>query len=414
MGFLESLRLSLRNLRVSKMRSMLTILGVVIGVAAVISMLSIGRGATMAVESQITSMGTNLLYVRPGSMSQGGVNLGGGTAGTLTYEDAKALADAELVPSAEAVSPESNSGGQIVYMGNNVRTRIVGTTPEYELVHNVATADGQFITSLNVIGRAAVAVLGATTAQGLFGDEPAVGKSIRVMGQPFIVVGVLKAKGGSGFGNMDDMIIVPLTTLQQRLAAAMRYRGSMGVASITVKVANRNMLDKATQEIQTVLRDRHHILYDDDFSVQSQEDMLSAATQMTDTLTLFLGGVAAISLLVGGIGIMNIMLVSVTERTREIGIRKALGARRGDIRLQFLTEAMTLSIVGGLIGVGLGIGLSRLVGRVSLGGAAITPVVQPDSILLGTAFSMIIGIFFGLYPAHRAAALSPIDALRYE
>ena len=414
MGFLESLRLSLRNLRVSKMRSMLTILGVVIGVAAVISMLSIGRGATMAVESQITSMGTNLLYVRPGSMSQGGVNLGGGTAGTLTYEDAKALADAELVPSAEAVSPESNSGGQIVYMGNNVRTRIVGTTPEYELVHNVATADGQFITSLNVSGRAAVAVLGATTAQGLFGDEPAVGKSIRVMGQPFIVVGVLKAKGGSGFGNMDDMIIVPLTTLQQRLAAAMRYRGSMGVASITVKVANRNMLDKATQEIQTVLRDRHHILYDDDFSVQSQEDMLSAATQMTDTLTLFLGGVAAISLLVGGIGIMNIMLVSVTERTREIGIRKALGARRGDIRLQFLTEAMTLSIVGGLIGVGLGIGLSRLVGRVSLGGAAITPVVQPDSILLGTAFSMIIGIFFGLYPAHRAAALSPIDALRYE
>jgi len=410
----ESLRLSFSSIRANKMRSTLTMLGVIIGVAAVISMLSIGRGAKEAVESRITAMGTNLLFIRPGSISEGGVSMGGGTAATLTYEDAVALADPANVPSAEAVAPESMTGGQVVYMGNNVRTRVVGVTPDYEPVRNVEVATGQFISSYNLTGRARVAVLGAETAANLFGDEEPLGKVIRIMGQPFTVIGVLEEKGGTGFGSQDDLILIPLTTLQQRLAAATRWRGARGVGTITVKVADKELLDQATREIQEVLRARHNVLYDDDFVIQSQQEILDAATQMTDALTIFLGGVAAISLLVGGIGIMNIMLVSVTERTREIGIRKALGARRRDIQAQFLAEATVLSVLGGLLGVALGLGISGLMGQVRLGGTAIEPAVHLDAILLAALFSVAVGIFFGLYPASHAARLDPIEALRHE
>jgi len=409
----ESLRLSFSSIRANKMRSTLTMLGVIIGVAAVISMLSIGRGAKEAVESQITAMGTDLLFVRPGSISEGGVSMGGGTAVTLTYEDAMALADPANVPSAVAVAPEAMTGGQVVYMGNNVQTRVVGVTPDYEPVRNVEVATGQFISSQNLTGRARVAVLGAETAANLFGEDEPLGKVIRIMGQPFTVIGVLEEKGGMGFGSQDDMILVPLTTLQQRLAGATRYRGARGVGTITVKVAGEEMLDQATSEIQEVLRDRHNVLYDDDFTIQSQQEILDAATQMTDILTIFLGGVAAISLLVGGIGIMNIMLVSVTERTREIGIRKAMGARKRDIQVQFLAEATVLSVLGGLLGVALGAGISRMMGLV-FRGAGIEPVVHLDAILLAVVFSVGVGVFFGIYPANRAAGLDPIDALRYE
>ena len=409
----ESLRLSFSSIRANKMRSTLTMLGVVIGVAAVISMLSIGRGAKEAVESQITAMGTNLLFIRPGSIAEEGVSMGGGTAATLTYEDAVALADPANVPSAEAVAPESTTGGQVVYMGNNVQTRVTGVTPDYEPVRNVEVATGQFVSSNNLTGRARVAVLGAETAANLFGEEEPVGKVIRIMGQPFTVIGVLVEKGGTAFGSMDDMILIPLTTLQQRLTAGTRWRGARGVGTITVKVASKEVLDQATMEIQEVLRDRHNVLYDDDFIIQSQQAILDVASQMTDILTVFLGGVAAISLLVGGIGIMNIMLVSVTERTREIGIRKALGARKRDIQVQFLAEATVLSVLGGLLGVALGVGISRMMGLL-FRGAGIEPVVHLDAILLATLFSAAVGIFFGIYPANRAAGLDPIDALRYE
>jgi putative ABC transport system permease protein len=259
-----------------------------------------------------------------------------------------------------------------------------------------------------------VVVLGSSVAKTLFGDEEPVGQTIRISNQPFQVIGVLKSQGGSGMGNQDDQVLIPLTTLQQRMVVQFRFGSAQGVNSIIVKVVNKDAIASATSEIQTVLRERHNILFDDDFTVQSQEAMLAQASQITSALTLFLGGVAAISLLVGGMGIMNIMLVSVTERTREIGIRKAVGARRGDIQVQFLTEAIMLSIGGGLLGILLGVLISSLAGSISLGSTTVTPSVQLDSILLATGFSAFVGIFFGLYPATRAASLHPIDALHYE
>ncbi len=414
MNLLESLRLSLHSLRANKTRAALTVLGIVIGVAAVLSMLSIGRGARAAVESQINSIGSNLLFVRPGSASEGGVRLESGTAATLTYEDALALADTANVPSAVAVDAESDSFGQIVYRDNNARTRITGTTPAYQEVHNVQVADGQFISDYNVSGRTAVVVLGASIATELFPDDDPVGKNVRINGQPFLVLGVLEAKGGTGFGNQDDMVIVPYTTLQQRLAASGSFRGSANVGTISVKVASQKLMDQATSEIQAVLRERHHVLYSDDFTVQSQADILATATATTDTFTVFLGGVGAISLLVGGIGIMNIMLVTVTERTREIGIRKAVGARNRDIQVQFLVEAALLSALGGVLGVIVGLGFTEVVRYIQIGGSTISPTIGGDAILLATLFSLVIGVFFGYYPANRAAALDPIVCLRYE
>jgi putative ABC transport system permease protein len=414
MNLLESLRLSFRALRANKTRAALTVLGIVIGVAAVISMLSIGRGARAAVEAQISRIGSNLLFVRPGSSSAGGVNLGQGTAATLTYEDALAIADPANVPDAVAVDAENGAFGQMVYQGNNARTRITGSTPDYATVHDALAADGQWFTADDVTAVKSVIVLGSAVASELFPSDEPVGKTILVNGAPFTVVGVLASKGGTGFGNQDDTVIVPFTTLQQRLAASSQFRGSANVGTVSVKVASRDVVPAATLEIQTLLRDRHHIQYNDDFTIQSQNDILSAATATTDTFTLFLGGVAAISLIVGGIGIMNIMLVTVTERTREIGLRKAVGARRRDIQTQFLVEATVLSFIGGLLGVAAGLGFTELVKRVQIGGSTITPVVNWDSILLATAFSVVIGVFFGLYPANRAASLDPIVAMRYE
>jgi putative ABC transport system permease protein len=415
MNIWDNLRISLRSLQSNKLRTTLTLLGVVIGVAAVIAMLSIGRGAQAGIDAQITAMGSNLLFVRAGAATQGGVRQDTGSIQTLTYEDAKALADPANVPSAAAVSPEGQTGGQAVYGSQNTRTRIIGAVPDYAIVHDATVADGDFVDAAHLAGYSKVAVLGATTATNLFGaGGEAVGQTIRIMNQPFQVIGVLKAKGGTGFGNQDDMVIIPLTTLQQRLAVQFRFRGAQGVEGITVKVISKDVIPQATTEIQNVLRERHHIVLDDDFTIQNQQSILDQATQITGALTLFLGGVAAISLLVGGMGIMNIMLVSVTERTREIGIRKAVGARRSDIQFQFLTESVVLSIAGGILGILVGVGISALMGRVSLGAMSIKPVVQIDSILLATGFSAFVGIFFGFYPASRAASLHPIDALHYE
>jgi len=386
-------------------------LGIIIGVAAVIALLSVGRGAQVAITSQIQSIGTNLLFVRPGRIEQGGVRLATGSAQTLTLEDAEALLS---VPEVAAVAPEVDAFGQIAYLGNNVNSRVLGVTPEYLTVRNYELAGGEFIQASNVTARSAVAVLGANVAVDLFQGEDPIGQSIRINGIGFRVVGVLAPKGGTGFGSQDDVVMVPLTTAQSRLFGASRFRGGNSISVINVQVASTNQIDAAIQNIGDVLRERHHITYEDDFTIQSQQEILNTANQVTGVLTLFLGGVAAISLVVGGIGIMNIMLVSVTERTREIGIRKAVGAKRRDILAQFLTEATLLSVAGGLMGILLGISVARIAGRLPLGTTTVVPVVSLDSILLATLFSIAVGLFFGIYPATRAAALNPIDALRYE
>ncbi len=411
MNVQESLRTAITSLAANKLRSFLTMLGIVIGVAAVIAMLSIGRGAQAAITSQITSMGTNLLFVRPGAASQGGVRMAQGSAATLTYEDALALAAA---PSVAAVAPEASTFGQVVYLSNNINTQITGVTPEYEQVRNMPVEYGSFITAQHVAARSPVAVIGANVAAELFNGDDPLDKTIRINGQNFRVIGILKAKGGTGFGVVDDRILIPLTTLQSRLASSGRFRGGNTIQTINVQVVSEKVTDQAVEEISAILRERHNILYEDDFTITSQQDTIEAANQITGILTVFLGGIAAISLLVGGIGIMNIMLVSVTERTREIGIRKAVGARKRDILAQFLTEATLLSVVGGLVGILVGYGISRFITGINLGNTQISAVVSADSVLLATLFSVAVGLFFGIFPAQRAADLNPIEALRYE
>jgi macrolide transport system ATP-binding/permease protein len=408
----QSIRMALRSLMANKTRSALTMLGIVIGVAAVIAMLSIGRGAQASITGQIEGLGTNLLMVSPGSTQSSGVSSAAGSAQTLTYEDAQALAS---LSSLASIAPVSSSTGQFVYGNQNTRVSVTGVTPEYASVRNTKAAEGEFITAAHLNARSQVVVLGHSTAATLFGDAGlAVGKTVRINGQPFRVIGVLESKGGSGMGSQDDLGLIPLTTAQTRLTGTTRVSGGQrSVSMIYVQAANSDKTDAATEDIRAMLRRRHRLTTtsDDDFSIMSQKDILNTMSQITNILTLFLGGVAGISLLVGGIGIMNIMLVSVTERTREIGLRKAVGARKRDILSQFLIEASWLSVMGGIVGIALGWGLSLLIGQVI---SSITPVVSLDSVLLATAFSAAVGVFFGLYPAWRAGNLNPIDALRYE
>jgi putative ABC transport system permease protein len=413
MNLMESVRIALRSLAANKLRSALTMLGIIIGVAAVISLMGVGRGATAAIDSQINSMGTNLLFVSPGSTTQSGVKTAQGSAQTLTYEDALALLDPDNLPSVAAVAPQVEAFGQVVYMGNNVNTRIAGVTADYSPVRNYTVQDGEFITEAHVQARSLVAVIGANVASSLFEDTSAIGQSIRINNITFKVIGVLTAKGGSGMGNQDDQILVPITTAMTRLSRTRSGSGNV-ISQISVQVVDDKHMDAAIEQISAVLRERHSIRYDDDFTVRSQQDMLESATAITGVLTLFLGGVAGISLLVGGIGIMNIMLVSVTERTREIGIRKAIGATRSNVLWQFLTEATILSVFGGLIGVGTGAGIASLISGLSVGTMTLSPVIAADSILLATIFSLAVGVFFGIYPAYRASSLNPIEALRYE
>ncbi|MBI4770129.1 MAG: ABC transporter permease [Chloroflexi bacterium] len=413
MDFSESFRVALSSLSANKLRSMLTMLGIIIGVAAVIAMLSIGRGAQASIRGQIERIGTNLLFVRPGSTREGGVAAAAGSAATLTLDDANALAG---VPDVVAVSPEMQGRAQAAYLGQNANTGVVAVMPEYQTVHNFELADGEFISAANVTGRSSVVVLGSAVADTLFGGAAgAVGQSIRLNGQPYRVIGVLVSKGGSGFGSQDDQVLVPLSTAQTRLIGGNRFRGANVVGAITVQVGSTDAIPSVITGLTEVLNERHNTAPgEEDFSVQNQQDALTTVTQVTDALTIFLGGIAGISLIVGGIGIMNIMLVSVTERTREIGIRKAVGARRSDILMQFLVESALLSVLGGLIGILLGWLISALMGRVQLGNTAITPVVGLDTVLLATAFSVAVGLFFGIYPATRAASLQPVEALRYE
>ncbi len=411
MNITESLHIALRSLGANKLRSGLTMLGIIIGVMSVISMLSIGQGAQAAITSQITSIGTNLLYVRPGSTQSGGVRTAEGSAATLTQEDGEALAGlANIV----AVAPQVESFGQVVYLGNNDNGRIIGTTPEYLDVMNVTLAEGEFISTSNVTAKSAVVVLGAQIATDLFDTATPVGQSVRINGQTFRVIGVMTAKGGTGAMNSDTQMYVPITTAMSRLSRGGQFRGGNNVSVLNVKITDTKVQDSLVQAISEVLRERHHVQFQDDFNIQSQQDILNTANQVTGILTIFLGGVAAISLIVGGIGIMNIMLVSVTERTREIGLRKAVGARKRDILTQFLTEATFLSLSGGLIGVLFGAIIARMISGLSLGGSTLNTVVGADSVLLAIGFSAAVGLFFGSYPANRAAGLRPIEALRYE
>jgi putative ABC transport system permease protein len=415
MVIIESIRIALRSLTANKLRSALTMLGIIIGVGAVIALMAIGQGVQTSIVSSLQANGTNLLYIQPGSTSQGGVSQGAGSAATLTLADANALSDPDVAPAVMAVAPESGASAQLTYQGQNVRSRVTGVTPAYAVVRNVSISEGEWLTEAHLTANASVAVLGPTVAANLFGDGDPVGQSIKINGVPFRVIGVTAAKGGTGFGSQDDVVFVPLTTLSARLARSGTYRGQILVSTISVQVADASQIQTVITQISEVLRERHQLTSgDDDFRVTSLDDILKTATQVTDTLTIFLGGIAAISLVVGGIGIMNIMLVSVTERTREIGIRKALGAKRRDILVQFLAEAMVLSIAGGGIGTLLGWGVSQLIKGVSLGSTTLSPVVSADAVLLATLFSTAIGLFFGIYPANRAASLNPIEALRFE
>jgi putative ABC transport system permease protein len=413
MKFYRLLLEALDSLSANKLRSMLTVLGIVIGVAAVIAMLSIGRGAQASITSRIESMGTNLVYVSPGSTSQGGVQSAAGSAGTLTLDDADALA---ALPNVEAVASVTNSFVQVVYQGQNTNTRLTGVTPGYETVSSLTLEDGEFINESQQNARSLVVVLGSSVAETLFGGTGGVvGQKVRLNGQPYEVIGVLASKGSTGFMNQDDQVFIPLSTALYRLVGGARFRGSTVISQITVKAANATVVDQVVADVTSLMREQHETIEGgDDFTVTSQESTLDAATEVADTLTIFLGGIAGISLLVGGIGIMNIMLTTVTERTHEIGLRKAVGARRQDILLQFLVESMVLSLIGGLIGVAFGWGIARLMGQVEFSGSTITPVVGLDSILLATLFSMAVGLFFGIYPATRAARLQPVEALRYE
>ncbi len=392
---------ALENLSANKLRSMLTVLGIVIGVAAVIAMLSIGRGAEASITSQIESMGTNLIYVSPGSTSESGVRTAAGSASTLTMDDAEALAG---LTSVEAVSPLTQSMVQVSYSSSNTRTILMGVTPGYETVSSLTLEDGEFITDAAQNGRSLVVVLGNSVAQDLFGGTGGVvGQKVRLNGQTYKVIGVLASKGSTGFMNQDDQVFVPLSTALYRLVGGNRFRGSSVISQITIKASDSDAVDQVLNDATLLMRDRHGTVEGaDDFTVTSQESTLEAATSVSDTLTIFLGGIAGISLMVGGIGIMNIMLTTVTERTHEIGLRKAIGAKRQDILLQFLVESMVLSLVGGILGALLGWGVAQLMGQIQISGSTITPVVGLDAVLLATIFSIAVGLFFGIYPATRA------------
>ena len=415
----ENLRVAVSGLAANKMRSGLTMLGVIIGVGSVIALMSIGTGAQASITDQIASVGSNLLIVIPGAVDEGGVQGAGGTAATLTYEDSQALADHRNVPAASDVAPEYGRSTQVIFGAANINASVTGVTPTYLDVFGLEVASGRFIEDDDVTGRSNVAVLGYQAARDLFGGFDPVGQRVRVTlpGEnggrvSLTVVGVLEEEGGSMFGSADDVVFVPISTAQTGIFQGRNALGDLLVNRINVMAVSEDQTEAAEGQIDEALRERHGLSSDEDadFSVVNQADMLDLATEVTGIMTAFLGAIAGISLLVGGIGIMNIMLVSVTERTREIGLRKAVGAHRADILFQFLMESVVLSLVGGVVGILLGTGLAKLVDLTGL----INSVVTLSSVSMAVGFSVAVGLFFGIYPASQAARLNPIEALRYE
>jgi len=400
---------ALESLNANKVRSSLTILGIVIGVAAVIAMLALGTGAQDTILGTLSGIGTNLIFVFRGGEDDSIRN-----PEPLTMGDAEALSDIFSAPSIEAVAPVLQGNAEISYGGEATTLSLTGITPEYFSVRNYVVGEGSEIDDEHILERASVVILGIDTADTLFGrHEGLVGEMVRIEGQPFRVIGVLEKRGGGMMGSEDEAALVPISTAQARL---LRRNPADKVDIIFVQAADADLVSQAKEEIGEILRREHRTAVgEDDFSLMSQDDMVDTAASITGILTVFIGGIAAISLLVGGIGIMNIMLVSVTERTREIGLRKALGARKRDILTQFLVESSLLSLVGGLIGILLGWGIGVIVGIVATkAGTPFEPVVGLDAVLLATLFSAAVGLFFGIYPANRAANLVPVEALRYE
>jgi len=401
------------GLTTHKLRSFLTILGVVIGVAAVIILMSIGQGTTANIMASLEGLGSNLLFVSPGATTgSGGVRMVMGSAATLTLEDAEAIANE--VPNLTAVAPSSTTFQQMVYQGNNSRAQVIGVTPDYQAAYNLKVGNGSFISQEDYDSYQRVVVLGPEVATELFSDSDPWGETIRIGNTVATVVGVLESKGQS-FGSTDYAVLVPLSTLQQFAARQLTTTGQHVVNSIVISVNNKGNIDTAIADITSVLQYRHNIdptnpTESNDFTITSQQDLVSTIAQTTRSITLLLGAIAAISLLVGGIGVMNIMLVSVLERTREIGIRKALGARERDIWVQFLIEAASLTFTGGIIGVVVGAAASLLIGRTG----AMTTLITPSVVILAVSVSVGIGLFFGFYPAWNASRLNPIEALRSE
>ena len=405
MLFTELLKMAALSLIANKLRTLLTMLGIIIGVAAVIAMVSVGMGVKKNVVDSISRLGSNLLMVMPGSSNRGGVRGAAGSVITLTYDDAKAIKD--KIKDVNYVSPTVQGSYQVVYGHENWNTTVTGVIPEYVDIQSLTLKSGLFFSEHDVEVRSRVAVIGTTVASNLFGEVNPVGKKIRVGNAPYTVIGLLASKGQSNMGqDQDDVVLIPLTTAQERLI------GITYVRSINVQVSDSDKMDNVQAQIETLLRQRHRIKKgaEDDFNVRNLTSLMETMSETTTMITLLLGSVAGISLIVGGIGIMNIMMVSVTERTREIGIRKAIGATYSNVMLQFLIESTMISVIGGIIGIFLGIGLARAISEFG----EFTTVISALSIVVSFGFSLFVGIVFGMLPARKAAKLDPIDALRYE
>ncbi len=405
MSWAALILVGLQALSRNRMRSALTVLGIVIGVAAVIATLAIGQGARAAVQAQIRALGANTLTVLPGTITAGGARSGMGSITSMTVDDAIAIK--RECPAVDAVAPTVRTVAQVVSGSQNWSTQVQGTTADFAIIRLWPVQSGVFITDSDVRGAAKVCVLGQNVARQLFGESDPAGQLVRIKDIPFRVVGVLTMKGGQGFGgNQDDIVIVPLTTAQRKLI------GITHVNSISVSAVSEAQVPGATEQITDLLRQRHRIRpgADADFFIFTQQEIANSAEATSKVMTLLLASIAAVSLVVGGIGIMNIMLVSVTERTREIGIRRAIGAKRRDILLQFLVESAFLALAGGALGVALGIGAAMLITQL----ARWPTLIQPSAVALAFGFASAVGVFFGFYPARRASRLDPVDALRYE
>jgi putative ABC transport system permease protein len=407
---MASVGIAFGALRVNRLRSALTMLGIIIGVAAVIAMVAVGSGATARIQEQIQSIGSNLILVVPGSITTSGIRLGSGATVTLTEDDARAIQTE--CPAVAIVAPTSRGAAQVTFGNSNWATSILGTTPDYLAIRDLSTMAGRPLSSQDQDSSSRVAMLGETVVHNLFGDSDAVGQAIRIKNTPFTVVGVLAPKGQSPTGqDQDDIILIPLSTAKRDVLGVSRANAN-SVGSMLVQASSAQMIQQAQDEMELLLRQRHRLQPDqeDDFTIRNLTEIFAAQEGSAQVMSLLLGAIASVSLIVGGIGIMNIMLVSVTERTREIGLRLAVGAKTRDILSQFLIESVTLSVVGGIAGIVVGLCASALISHF----AKWSTLVSASSILLAFVFSALVGVSFGFYPARKAAFLDPIEALRYE